>query len=61
VSKYLKISRKNYRHFSVILALPDLFNRVHTRALYDLLLCKMGFDSVFAQQESVLASYAMGT
>ena len=49
----------NFKHFNVVLILPDTFVKHHVRYLLDMLFIKMGFKSCFIHLESVMATYAM--
>ncbi|RXW22152.1 hypothetical protein EST38_g3702 [Candolleomyces aberdarensis] len=56
----LDINRKDYKNFSVVLVIPDLYNRSYVRELVQLLLVTMGFKQLCAQQESLAATYGAG-
>ena len=49
----------NFKHFNVVLILPDTFVKHHVRYLLDMLFVKMGFKSCFIHLESVMSTYAM--
>jgi len=58
IEKELKLPAQNFKHFSIILVLPDTFIKVHMRYIVNMFF-SLGFKSMFLHQESVLASYAM--
>ena len=49
-----------FQNFSVVLVIPDLYNRTYVRELVHLLLATMGFKQLCAQQESLAATYGAG-
>lgn len=55
----MKLAPVNFKHFNVVLVLPDTFVKHHVRYLLDMLFVKMGFKSCFIHLESVMATYAM--
>ena len=59
IEKFIKIPRKNLKHFSLILVVPDQFNKIHTRLIVNTLFERACFKSILLHQESVLATYAM--
>ncbi|KAF8587912.1 actin-like ATPase domain-containing protein [Ramaria rubella] len=56
----LKIEPETYKDFSVVLLVPDLFERSYVRELVNILLVQMGFKQVCVQQESISATYGAG-
>lgn len=57
--KYLRLHKKNYEHFNVILIIPDMFVKHHLKYMVSMILGKMRFKSIFLHTESVMATYAM--
>ncbi|KAE9399555.1 actin-like ATPase domain-containing protein [Gymnopus androsaceus JB14] len=55
-----KIGTKDYKDFSVVLIIPDLYDRCYVRELVGILLVSMGFKQLCAQQESLAATYGAG-
>ncbi|KAG9295462.1 hypothetical protein G9A89_013491 [Geosiphon pyriformis] len=60
IEEQLKIGRKNFQKYSVILVMPDLFNRRTVLEIITMLLQYMGFRRVFVQQESVCVTFGAG-
>ena len=58
ITERLKIGLENLKSYSVILVIPDLFNKGEIKSYLDILLRKLKFKSAYLQQESVLASFA---
>ncbi|PBK72447.1 actin-related protein [Armillaria solidipes] len=56
----LNINPRDYGMFSVILILPDFYDRTYVREWVNMLLVGMGFKQLCAQQESLAASYGAG-
>lgn len=56
----LGIPREDFRGYTVILIIPDLFCRSDIKALTELLLVDMGFAQACVQQESVCATFGAG-
>lgn len=56
----MSLPAANFKHFSVVLVLPDSFIRHHVRYLLNMIFVKMGFKSAFVHVESIMSSYAMG-
>jgi len=54
----LKIPKSKFSQYSVILVIPDLFNRSEVKGYLDILLKRLSLKSAYIQQESVLASFA---
>ncbi|KAJ8079508.1 actin-like protein arp8 [Marasmius tenuissimus] len=56
----LRIEPHDYNKYSVVLVIPDLYDRSYVRDLVHLLLASMGFKQLCAQQESLAATYGAG-
>ncbi|KAJ1017807.1 hypothetical protein NDA16_005124 [Ustilago loliicola] len=56
----LGIPREDFRDYTVILIIPDLFCRSDVKALTELLLVDMGFAQACVQQESICATFGAG-
>uniref|UniRef100_A0A0W0G785 Uncharacterized protein n=1 Tax=Moniliophthora roreri TaxID=221103 RepID=A0A0W0G785_MONRR len=56
----LGIEPKDYSKYSIVLVIPDLYDRTYVRDLVHLLLVSMGFKQLCAQQESLAATYGAG-
>ncbi|KIY65039.1 actin-like ATPase domain-containing protein [Cylindrobasidium torrendii FP15055 ss-10] len=56
----LNIHPRDYKNFSVVLLIPDLYDRAYVRELVQLLLVDMGFKMLCAQQESLGALFGTG-
>ncbi|KAL0577906.1 phosphatidylinositol kinase-related protein kinase tor1, partial [Marasmius crinis-equi] len=56
----LQIEPGDYNKYSVVLVIPDLYDRSYVRDLAHLLLVSMGFKQLCAQQESLAATYGAG-
>ncbi|KAF8317779.1 uncharacterized protein EI90DRAFT_3133739 [Cantharellus anzutake] len=56
----LLIAPDSYRDYSVMLIVPDCWERVYVRDLANLLLIQMGFRRLCVQQESVCSSFGAG-
>ncbi|KAG8756654.1 actin-like protein arp8 [Ceratobasidium sp. 428] len=56
----LKITRQQYKDLSVILVIPDYYDRFYVRELVNVLLVQMGFAQVCIQQESLCAAFGAG-
>ena len=53
------LEAEKFKHFNVVLVIPDSFIRHHVRHLLNMIFAKMAFKSAFVHVESVMASYAM--
>ncbi|KAF7356541.1 Actin-related protein 8 [Mycena venus] len=51
---------RDYKDYSVVLVVPDLYDRSYIREFVNLLLMTMGFKQLCAQQESLAATYGAG-
>ena len=60
INEKMSLPAANFKHFSVVLVLPDSFIRHHVRYLLNMIFVKMGFKSAFVHIESIMSSYAMG-
>ncbi|KAG6810888.1 hypothetical protein H0H92_009918 [Tricholoma furcatifolium] len=56
----LQVDPKDYKDYSVVLAIPDNYDRAYVREFVNLLLVNMGFKQICAQQESLAATYGAG-
>ncbi|TFY78610.1 hypothetical protein EWM64_g5404 [Hericium alpestre] len=54
------IHPRSYKEYSVILLIPDFYDRAYVRDMVQLLLMRMGFRQLCAQQESLSATYGAG-
>ncbi|KAJ7043683.1 hypothetical protein C8F04DRAFT_1072950 [Mycena alexandri] len=54
------IKPRDYKDYSVVLVVPDLYDRPYLREFANLLLVTMGFKQLCAQQESLAAAYGAG-
>ncbi|KAG6857474.1 hypothetical protein H0H87_003541 [Tephrocybe sp. NHM501043] len=55
-----QMNHSDYKDYSVILVVPDNYDRVYVRELVNLLVITMGFKQICAQQESLAATYGAG-
>ncbi|KAJ7623175.1 hypothetical protein FB45DRAFT_924792 [Roridomyces roridus] len=60
LSEKLGINPRDYKDYSVVLIIPDLYDRSYVREFVNLLLVTMGFKQLCAQQESLAATYGAG-
>ncbi|GBE86660.1 hypothetical protein SCP_0905400 [Sparassis crispa] len=58
--KRLNIEPHAYHDYSVVLVIPDYYDRFYVQALVRMLLVSMGFKQLCAQQESLAATYGAG-
>ncbi|KAJ7504317.1 hypothetical protein B0H11DRAFT_1981638 [Mycena galericulata] len=56
----LGVNPHEYKDYSVVLIVPDLYDRSYVREFANLLLVTMGFKQLCAQQESLAATYGAG-
>ncbi|KAJ3721126.1 actin-related protein [Lentinula raphanica] len=54
------IEPRDYSNFSVVLIIPDFYDRYYVQELVRILLVSMGFKQLCAQQESLAATYGAG-
>lgn len=57
---HLDIEPHDYKDFSVILVIPDFYDRSYVRNFVHLLLVCMGFKQICVQQESLAATFGAG-
>ncbi|RIB12504.1 hypothetical protein C2G38_2200470 [Gigaspora rosea] len=60
ITEKLEISLKNFKSYSIILVIPDIYNRLYVSEMITMLLLYMGFRRVFVAQESVCVSFGAG-
>ncbi|KZT50507.1 actin-like ATPase domain-containing protein [Calocera cornea HHB12733] len=60
IKQALNIHRRSFKHYSVMLVIPDWYEWHYLRDMVDILLHDMGFESVCIQQESACAAYGSG-
>ncbi|RIA87494.1 hypothetical protein C1645_777233 [Glomus cerebriforme] len=60
IREKLEISRRNFKNYSVILVIPDVYNRLYVLEMITMLLRYMEFRRVFIAQESVCVSFGAG-
>ncbi|PIA15944.1 actin-like ATPase domain-containing protein [Coemansia reversa NRRL 1564] len=56
----LKINRRDLSSFGVVLAIPDIYNRLEVILLAEVLLRRMGFQQLLVQQSSALVTFGAG-
>ncbi|KAG6886231.1 hypothetical protein C0993_010793 [Termitomyces sp. T159_Od127] len=56
----LQVDQKDYKDYSVVLVIPDNYERTYVREFVNMLLVTMGFKQICAQQESLAATYGAG-
>ncbi|KAI0923712.1 hypothetical protein AcV5_009185 [Taiwanofungus camphoratus] len=56
----LEIDASSFKDYSVVLVIPDFYDRSYVRDLVRMLLVSMGFKQLCAQQESLAATYGAG-
>ncbi|TFY69107.1 hypothetical protein EVJ58_g619 [Rhodofomes roseus] len=56
----LDIEAKSYQDYSVVLVIPDFYDRFYVEDMVRLLLMTMGFKQLCVQQESLAATYGAG-
>ncbi|KAF8817421.1 nucleus protein [Phlegmacium glaucopus] len=54
------ISESDYKNYSIVLVVPDFYDRAYVREFVNLFLVLMGFKQICAQQESLAATYGAG-
>ncbi|RDB23323.1 putative actin-related protein 8 [Hypsizygus marmoreus] len=54
------LDSQDFKNYSVILVIPDFYDRAYVRDLVNLLLITMDFKQICAQQESLAATYGAG-
>jgi actin-related protein 8 len=60
IKEVLDIEKRDFKYHCVVLLIPDVTVRQHTRELTNLLLSRMGFAGVMLHQESVCAAFGAG-
>ncbi|KIK61712.1 hypothetical protein GYMLUDRAFT_42744 [Collybiopsis luxurians FD-317 M1] len=60
LSDKFSIEPRDYKNFSMVLIIPDLYDRCYVRDLVNIMLISMGFKQLCAQQESLAATYGAG-
>ncbi|KAF8159517.1 actin-related protein [Crassisporium funariophilum] len=60
LSEKLDMAPSDYKNYSVVLVIPDFYDRAYVREWVDLLVVSMGFKQICAQQESLAATYGAG-
>ncbi|KAJ2798896.1 actin-like protein arp8, partial [Coemansia guatemalensis] len=56
----LKINRRDLAGFGVVLAIPDIYNRLEVILLAEVLLRRIGFQQLLVQQSSALVTFGAG-
>ncbi|KAF8141563.1 hypothetical protein EV363DRAFT_1308450 [Boletus edulis] len=56
----LDIERRDFKNYSVMLVIPDFYDRVYVREFVNILLVSLGFKQICVQQESLAATYGAG-
>ncbi|KAI6164647.1 hypothetical protein EDD17DRAFT_1561775 [Pisolithus thermaeus] len=51
---------EKYKNYSVVLVIPDFYDRAYVREFVNILLRSMGFKQICVQQESLAATYGAG-
>ncbi|EJU03637.1 actin-like ATPase domain-containing protein [Dacryopinax primogenitus] len=60
IKEALNIHQRSYKHYSVMLVIPDWYEWHYLRDSVNILLHNMGFQAVCVQQESACAAYGSG-
>ncbi|CAL1714580.1 unnamed protein product [Somion occarium] len=60
LQEQLDIDSRSYKDYSVVLVVPDFYDRFYVRDMARMLLINMGFKQLCAQQESLAATYGAG-
>ncbi|KIM58979.1 hypothetical protein SCLCIDRAFT_16606 [Scleroderma citrinum Foug A] len=55
-----KMTRYDYKNYSVVLVIPDFYDRAYVREFVNILLLGMGFKQICVQQVSLAATYGAG-
>lgn len=55
-----RITPKNYKEHSIVLVIPDFYDRTYVQCMVRMLLVSMGFKQLCVQQESLAATYGAG-
>ncbi|KIK95252.1 hypothetical protein PAXRUDRAFT_827189 [Paxillus rubicundulus Ve08.2h10] len=56
----LNIKRREFKNFSVMLVIPDFYDRVYVREFVNILLVSLEFKQICVQQESLATTYGAG-
>ncbi|KAH0836698.1 hypothetical protein J3R83DRAFT_8421 [Lanmaoa asiatica] len=56
----LDIKCHDFKNYSVVLVIPDFYDRVYIREFVNILLMSLGFKQICVQQESLAATYGAG-
>ncbi|EGN96670.1 hypothetical protein SERLA73DRAFT_111324 [Serpula lacrymans var. lacrymans S7.3] len=54
------IERQDYKNYSVVLVIPDFYERSYVRDFVNIILVAMGFKQICVQQQSLAATYGAG-
>ncbi|OAX43971.1 actin-related protein [Rhizopogon vinicolor AM-OR11-026] len=54
------IKRPDYKDYSVVLVIPDFYDRAYVREFVNMILVSLGFKQICVQQESLAATYGAG-
>ncbi|XP_013416837.1 actin-related protein 8 [Lingula anatina] len=60
IEQCLDIPMRDFKHYRIILLIPDIYNRQHVREMVNMLLDRLGFAAVLLHQESVCAVFGAG-
>ncbi|PPQ78392.1 hypothetical protein CVT25_011615 [Psilocybe cyanescens] len=60
LSDKFDIKPSDYKNFSIMLVIPDFYDRAYVREIVNLLIIVMGFKQICAQQEALAATYGAG-
>ncbi|KAG6329925.1 hypothetical protein ID866_9164, partial [Astraeus odoratus] len=55
-----KMTRHDFKEYSIVLVIPDFYDRAYVREFINILLFSMGFKQICVQQESLAATYGAG-
>ncbi|KAI0741338.1 actin-like ATPase domain-containing protein [Daedaleopsis nitida] len=58
--KRKEIEPSSYKEYSIVLVIPDYYDRLYVETLARMLLIDMGFKQICVQQESLAATYGAG-
>ncbi|KAG1746603.1 uncharacterized protein EDB91DRAFT_1327944 [Suillus paluster] len=54
------LRRPDYKDYSVVLVIPDFYDRAYVREFVNILVVSLGFKQICVQQESLAATYGAG-
>ncbi|XP_065178580.1 actin-related protein 8-like [Sycon ciliatum] len=60
IEQYLEIPPEEFRDYSVVVLIADIFEHRFVKELISLIIIRMGFEAVIVHQESVCATYGAG-